>query len=151
MGWFSNRRYPAALGAGFLVLWVFSAWGIQDPFDFFLEHILTVLLLTLLMLTRRRFLLSHLSYTLIFGFLLLHLLGAHYTYSLVPYDDWSHALAGFSLTEALGLKRNHYDRLVHFSFGFLMAYPVRVTIPSVRPMATVEPRRLTMSRNVGIS
>ena len=33
------------------------------------------------------------SYTLIFVFLLLHSIGAHYTYSLVPWADWMEAIA----------------------------------------------------------
>jgi len=47
----------------------------------------------------------------------LHLVGAHYTYSETP--------LGFWLMEALDLQRNHYDRIVHFSFGLLLAYPFR--------------------------
>jgi putative membrane protein len=29
------------------------------------------------------------------------------------------------LQDALHWSRNHYDRIVHFSFGFLLAYPMR--------------------------
>jgi putative membrane protein len=47
----------------------------------------------------------------------LHLAGAHYTYAEVPFGFW--------LQDALGLGRNHYDRIVHFSFGLLIAYPLR--------------------------
>jgi len=32
---------------------------------------------------------------------------------------------GFNLNELMGWERNHFDRLVHFSFGLLLAYPVR--------------------------
>jgi putative membrane protein len=32
---------------------------------------------------------------------------------------------GFWLKEAFHLSRNHFDRIVHFSFGLLMAYPIR--------------------------
>ncbi len=65
------------------------------------------------------------SYTTIFLFLCLHTLGAHYTYAEVPYDDWVRALTGGSLNEAMGWERNHFDRLVHFSYGLLLAYPIR--------------------------
>ena len=47
----------------------------------------------------------------------LHAIGAHYTYAEVP--------AGFWLKDALHLSRNHFDRLVHFSFGLLLGYPIR--------------------------
>ncbi len=49
--------------------------------------------------------------------MILHVIGSHYTYSEVPFgytiQDWFHSA------------RNMYDRLVHFSFGFLLAYPIR--------------------------
>jgi putative membrane protein len=56
--------------------------------------------------------------------------GAHYTYSEVPYKDWATAAGSWVGVDELGDRlfsgsRNHYDRLVHFSFGLLMAYPVR--------------------------
>src|SRR6185436_2181795 len=60
---------------------------------------------------------SDLSYLLIAAFMVLHAIGAHYTYAEVP--------AGFWAKESLGLGRNHYDRLVHFAFGLLLAYPFR--------------------------
>jgi putative membrane protein len=63
------------------------------------------------------------SYTLIFVFLCLHTIGAHYTYSLVPYDEWLTAFTGRS--GLLGSGRNHFDRLVHFAYGLLLTYPVR--------------------------
>ncbi len=120
-----NNHYPKTLLFIFIFLWAISAIGIQFPFDFFLEHILTVFVLALLILTYKNFRLSNLSYTLIFCFMLLHILGAHYTYSLVPYDQWSKELFGFSIDTYFGFTRNMYDRLVHFSFGLLFAYPVR--------------------------
>jgi hypothetical protein len=43
----------------------------------------------------------------------------------VPYDDWFRALTGRTLSSLTGAERNHYDRLVHFSYGLLLAYPAR--------------------------
>ena len=125
MGWFTSRNYPKYLLGIFLVLWAISLIGIKFPFDFFLEHILTVVFLAFLIFSYHKFRLSNISYTLIFCFMLLHVLGAHYTYSLVPYDKWSEWLFKMNITELFGFSRNHYDRLVHLSFGLLMAYPVR--------------------------
>jgi putative membrane protein len=65
------------------------------------------------------------SYTSIFVFLMLHELGAHYTYSEVPYDAWFESITGRSLNNLLGFERNQFDRLVHFCYGLLIAYPVR--------------------------
>lgn len=55
----------------------------------------------------------------------LHALGAHYTYALVPYDQWWQALTGHSFNSMMGWERNNYDRMVHFSYGLLLAYPIR--------------------------
>jgi putative membrane protein len=74
---------------------------------------------------QRHMRLSRLSLGLIFLFCCLHLVGAHYSYAEMPYDQWSRTLFGRALGETLGWDRNHYDRLVHFSYGFLLAYPIR--------------------------
>ena len=55
----------------------------------------------------------------------LHEIGAHYTYSQVPYDAWFETLTGSTLSSLLDWERNHFDRLVHFLYGLLLAYPVR--------------------------
>ena len=126
-----SANYPKWLLAA-IVGW-FAIWAIRPPHpqDFFLEHVLTVLGVAFLCATFRRFRLSNVSYTALFLFTALHIVGAHYTYSEVPYERWIAGLAGavgvedFDLHRLLGWQRNHYDRLVHFSFGLLMAYPVR--------------------------
>jgi putative membrane protein len=51
--------------------------------------------------------------------------GAHYTYVKVPYNTWTQQIFGNSLNSVLGWERNHFDRLVHFSYGLLLAYPLR--------------------------
>ncbi len=84
-----------------------------------------VLAVVLLAVTYRRFTLSRTSYLLIFAFLCLHTLGAHYTYAEVPYDDWWRALTGSSFNELVGWQRNNFDRVVHFFYGLLLAYPIR--------------------------
>jgi putative membrane protein len=90
-----------------------------------LENVLVILGIALLAGTYHRFALSRTSYVLIFVFLCLHALGAHYTYAQVPYDRWWAALTGSTLNAQLGWERNHFDRLVHFSYGLLLAYPIR--------------------------
>ncbi len=87
-------------------------------FDLALENGLVMLaLIPVLILSYRRFVFSDVSYLLIFAFLCLHEYGAHYKYSDVPLGEW--------MKPFLHTKRNHYDRLAHFSFGFLLAYPMR--------------------------
>ncbi len=106
---------------------VFVTLGI-DPVSrtvWLAENALVLALIGILVATFDRFRFSRVSYTLMFLFLCLHQVGAHYTYSLVPYDAWTREAFDFSIDEALGLERNHYDRVVHFAYGLLMAYPVR--------------------------
>ncbi|HEX6883560.1 MAG TPA: DUF2238 domain-containing protein [Planctomycetota bacterium] len=110
-----------------LILLLGIALGIDPHYrdDWLLENLLAAGGVLALVLTWRRLPLSRLSYTLIFVFLVLHEVGAHYTYAEVPYDAWWARLTGRGLNEHLGFERNHYDRLVHFAYGFLLAYPVR--------------------------
>src|SRR4030095_13239734 len=88
------------------------AIGPHDRSDWALENALLVVGVAALVTTRRALPLSRLSYTLIFVFMCLHTLGAHYTYSEVPYRAWIAALTG--KPPASG--RNYYDRLVHFAY-----------------------------------
>ena len=118
-------RYPRWLLGFFLLYWLFWAYRPLMFHDWMLENVLVVLYVTALLVTRRWFPLSNVSYTLIFLHLCLHTIGAHYTYEQVPYDEWFRTLTGSGLNELLGWERNHYDRLVHFMFGFLLAYPIR--------------------------
>jgi putative membrane protein len=90
-----------------------------------LENMLVFGLVAILALTYRTFRFSRISYTLIFVFLAIHEVGSHYTYSLVPYDEFFERSFGFSLNQALGLERNHFDRFVHFAYGLLLTYPMR--------------------------
>ena len=53
-------------------------------------------------------------------------IGAHYTYAEVPYNAWWESYYGsFSERDDLGGTRNNFDRLVHFAYGLLLAYPIR--------------------------
>jgi putative membrane protein len=122
----ATAPYRVRLLAIVLLLLPLSCLGAASATQIFLQHTLTVLLLGALIITGIRHPLDDLSYTLLFAYLLLHLIGAHYLYSRVPYDDWSQSLLGFRISDALGWQRNHYDRLVHLCFGLLLFHPARV-------------------------
>jgi putative membrane protein len=93
--------------------------------DWALENALTIACVVALAIFRKRLPLSRISYTALFIFLSLHSIGAHYTYSEVPYDEWFQALTGRSISGVFGVQRNYYDRFVHFSYGFLLVHPIR--------------------------
>ena len=114
---FRDHRLLQALVAWYAVVWVVTAIEPFDRHDWLLENLLVFALVPVLIATYRFFPLSDLSYLLIALFMTLHAVGAHYTYAEVP--------LGFWLRDAFGFERNHFDRLVHFSFGLLMAYPIR--------------------------
>jgi putative membrane protein len=97
--------------------WLWAAINPLSREDWLLENLLVFFFAALLLATYRRFAFSLSSYWLFCLFMAMHLYGSHYTYSETPLGYW--------LQETLGLGRNHYDRLVHFSFGLLLAYPLR--------------------------
>ena len=111
--------------AALTVWWIALAIEPLDRHDWLLENALLVVAVVLLVATYRRFPLSRISYTLILVFLCLHTLGAHYTYAKVPYDGWWASLSGVTFNELVGWERNNFDRVVHFSYGLLLAYPIR--------------------------
>jgi putative membrane protein len=116
-------RVPLALLAVFLVWWALLAIAPSYRQDWLLENVLVFIVLPLLIWGYRHLRLSNTSYSLIFVFLCLHELGAHYTYSEVPVSAWVKQLTGIELAAATGIERNHYDRFIHFSYGLLMLLP----------------------------
>lgn len=114
---FRHNRFLQGLLLWLLLLWVAMAIEPFDRGDWLLENLLVFIYAILLIASYPRFRFSNLSYGLFGIFLSLHLVGAHYTYAETPFGFW--------LQEAFDLSRNHYDRIVHFSFGLLIAYPFR--------------------------
>lgn len=120
-----HRRYFLVLSAVYLTLWIVLAIDPHDRSDWALENGLVVIGVVALIMSYKWFLLSRISYTLIFIFMCLHAIGAHHTYSLVPYDEAIRAVTGHSFNAWMGWERNQYDRLVHLTYGLLLAYPIR--------------------------
>lgn len=121
----SHQSYLLILAILFAVVWIWLAISPHDRADWTLENVLVVLFTISIAATYQRFPFSRISYTLIFLFLVFHEIGAHYTYAKVPYNEWTQQIFGFRLNDVLGFERNHFDRLIHFSYGLLLAYPIR--------------------------
>lgn len=121
----THRNYFITLSALFVALFIFLGISPHDRADWALENVLVVALAVWLGVSYKSSPLSSTSYTCLFIFLCLHEVGSHYTYSNVPYDDFFKAYFNFSLNETMGWERNHFDRLVHFLYGVLWAYPIR--------------------------
>jgi len=120
-----KERIKLGLLLAFVAVWI--ALGVNPLYrqDWLLENALVLLAVPLLVAGYRRMPFSLPSCVMIFVFLCLHEIGAHYTYSEVPYDHWWQSLTGHSLNAALGWQRNHFDRLLHLLFGLLIIYPMR--------------------------
>ena len=92
------------------------------PREQFLQQAGTVLLVGLLLADLRKRWFSNLAFFGIALFTVLHLIGARYIYSYVPYQEWLQGLGDWSW---LHTTRNHYDRLVHLLFGVFL-FPAMV-------------------------
>ncbi len=101
----------------FVAVWIWAAINPIYPHDWLLENYLVFIFVPVILVSAWYFRLSNISYTLLTLFMCLHVIGSHYTYVEVPF--------GYVLQDWFNADRNMYDRIVHFSFGFLLAYPVR--------------------------
>ena len=96
------------------------------PHEQLLQHIGTALLFIPLItdVFKKAMLMS--AFVGLACFTILHVIGARYIYSYVPYKELAVSL-GLVDTGFFHDPRNHYDRLVHFSFGIsLFPYLVYV-------------------------
>lgn len=112
-----RNRWVLVFMLAFALVWANSLLGTTDLNNWFLENILTFLFLIFMIVTSKQYQFSDLSYLLICIYLCLHVYGSKYTYAENPFGYW--------LQDLFSSQRNHYDRIVHFCFGFLLAYPMR--------------------------
>lgn len=114
---FSSNKWLWLFIIVFALVWINTYLGTTDLNNWFLENTLTILSLIFLMSTFKKYQFSDLTYLFICIYLCMHVYGSKYTYAENP--------LGFYLQDLLHTSRNQYDRIVHFSFGFLLAYPIR--------------------------
>ena len=126
------------LGLGVLTLAIVIA-SIQplELFSYVLHQVGTAFMLIVLLICFKKIGLSYFSFLFYLLFLLIHILGAHYLYSYVPYNEWIKQLFNFDLNQSMGWTRNMYDRLVHIAFGLLL-YPFfyrqfQIWLPTLKP------------------
>ena len=108
------KKIPHLLLFSYIIIFALCA---IEPFDrsvWWAENVPVMVIVALLVLSRRRYCFTDMSYILMAVFLILHTIGGHYSFERVPFD-W--------VTNLFGFERNHYDRLAHFSVG-LYAYPI---------------------------
>lgn len=113
----TQKKTVVSLAAICAVIWLVTAIHPLDRQAWILENILVVLFVLVLLPAYRRLQFSTAAYVCIALFLVLHLIGAHYTYARMPLGLWA--------KDAFHLSRNHYDRFAHGAFGFFLALPLR--------------------------
>ncbi|MCX6938999.1 MAG: DUF2238 domain-containing protein [Verrucomicrobia bacterium] len=126
-----------ALSLAPVVAW--SAWGPKDRFTWWLETAPVFIGLGLAWAARARFRLSRLLLGLFWLHGVLLLVGGHYTYAEVPLGEW--------VREWCGGTRNNYDKLGHFTQGFVPALFVRELLLRTSPLGDAQGR--TLSRWTG--
>ena len=114
---FRENRLLQCCAWRWLVVIIITGYRPEKVFDWWLENAAALSFLAVLGITYRRLPLSDLSYLLILVYLSGHEWGAQYKYSDVPLGEW--------MKPWLHTPRNHYDRVMHFSYGLLLAYPMQ--------------------------
>ncbi len=109
-----RNAWPALLALLFVALSIWSAIAPASREVWIAEVIPVFAAFLLLLFTYPKFRFSNTAYTLMAGWLILHTIGAHYTFANVPFD-WFNQL--------IGSERNQFDRVAHYIIGFY-AYPM---------------------------
>ncbi|KYQ84755.1 hypothetical protein AWW72_07045 [Acinetobacter sp. NRRL B-65365] len=128
------------LGLALIVLVVAIASIHPLEFESYLLHQAgTLFMLIALLIAFKKIGLNYFSFCLYLVFLFIHIIGAHYLYSYVPYNQWILYFFNFDLNQSMGWSRNMYDRLVHFAYGLLL-YPFiyrcfQVWLPNTKPFS----------------
>ncbi len=110
------KKYRKFFLTVFLFSILLSAIHVESFSDWLLEISPVLLGIPLIWYLGKKFKLSDISYVCIGVYLVLPILQAHYGVAHVPF--------GFTIGKWMGVSRNMFDRLTHFSFGFLITYPL---------------------------
>ncbi|MDO4642083.1 MAG: DUF2238 domain-containing protein [Neisseria sp.] len=113
-----SHLFPLALAVVIAAVAVWSGINPSDCAVWYAEVIPIFSVFGALVLTYRLFRFSNLAYFLMSLWMLLHFIGAHYTFADVPF-----AWANRWLAPLLGEERNHFDRVAHYIIGFY-SYPM---------------------------
>jgi len=111
-----SKNYPLYCLVFYIIAWTLLAINPIDRFTWLLENVVVFIFVPIFILVHFKARLSNISYTLLTIFMILHAIGAHYTYSQTPF---------FSSMFGIKFQRDNYDRLIHFSFGLLIYPPMR--------------------------
>ena len=101
----------------FLLGLIISAINPHDYFTWILEVFPAIIGFAVLLVTFKKFQFSYLTYVMILFHCYVLFIGGHYTYAEVPLFDW--------VREVFHQSRNNYDKVGHFTQGFVPAMITR--------------------------
>lgn len=110
----SHKASTVLMLSIFIATWINPIWPIEQA----LHSSLTLIGFVALWWHARKHPISDRDFLLIAIFICIHCIAARWLYSNIPYDQWLQSALGFSLNQQLGCSRNHFDRLVHFLYGW---------------------------------
>lgn len=122
-----EQRWAWLFFGGYILLFTYLAIAPFDRTIWLTENFPIVLLVALIAWLHKYHIFSPLSYLAMSVLVLLHTIGAHYTFAKVPFE---------LVTNLFGFERNHFDRVAHFSVGFY-AYPIAELLLSKRLVNSV--------------
>ena len=133
---FSTRRTGELIMKIKMLIWIIIflsvlLWSAIEPADrltWWMEVLPALAGFVIMLLTRRRFPLTQLLYTLILIHVIILMVGGHYTYAEVPIGDW--------LRDLIGGDRNNYDKLGHLAQGFVPVIIAREILIRNKVVAT---------------
>jgi putative membrane protein len=111
------NRFLWLIGGLFISYWIYGWFNNHNMENWIIENLLVMILVPVIIFSRKWHRFSDLSYLFLFVFVMMHCYGAFYAYTTNAFGEW--------LKSTYHLWRNPYDRIVHFSFGLLIAYPAR--------------------------
>jgi len=108
-----KHAVPLILAIIFIAMSLWAGISPNDRAVWYAETTPLFIVFLALVFTYKKFKFSNTAYILMSVWLLLHTIGAKYTFAAVPFE-WGNEF----LTPIFGDGRNHFDRLAHFSIGF---------------------------------
>ncbi|MBP6427772.1 MAG: DUF2238 domain-containing protein [Bacteroidia bacterium] len=112
----AKSKFKIALLTIFILAVLGSAVNPLSGENWFLELLPVIIFVPLFIYLGERFRISDGSYLLIFVYMIMPVIQAHYGVGYVP--------IGFELSTWFNTTRNVFDRFTHFFYGFLLFYPL---------------------------
>ena len=96
----------------FVLFWLALAINPVHPGIWAMENLLVAIVFPVVLWLDHKYHFNNATFLVLTIFVILHLVGAHFTYEKMSYFNW--------FSEWLGLQRNYYDQFIHFLFGLMV-------------------------------